>query len=73
MPAALQEMAELRLRFPYMNLSELAEAGEEGLSRSAVNHRLRRLVEAAERAGARGGHGRIQGAHRSGLKSSAAS
>jgi len=47
---ALREVAELRLRFPYMNLSELAEAGGEGLSRSAVNHRLRRLVQAAERA-----------------------
>ena len=39
-------MAELRLRYPYMNLAELAEAGGDGLSRSAVNHRLRRLVEA---------------------------
>ena len=32
-----------------MTLSELAEADETGLSRSAVNHRLRRLVQAAER------------------------
>ena len=48
---ALREMADLRLRYPYMNLSELAEAEGEGLSRSAVNHRLRRLVQAAERAG----------------------
>ncbi len=39
------------LRYPYLNLSELAEAGGEGLTRSAVNHRLRRLVEAAERNG----------------------
>jgi len=48
MPRALQEIADLRVRYPYMTLSELAEAGGAGLSRSAVNHRLRRLVQAAE-------------------------
>ena len=53
---ALREAADLRLRYPYLNLSELAEAGGEGLTRSAVNHRLRRLVEAAERKGARGAY-----------------
>lgn len=57
---ALREVAELRLRFPYMNLSELAEAGGEGLSRSAVNHRLRRLVQAAERAEAQGASDRMR-------------
>lgn len=55
LPLALREMADLRLRYPYMNLAELAEAGGDGLSRSAVNHRLRRLVEVAE-----SGHVRIQ-------------
>ena len=50
---ALREMADLRVRYPYLNLSELAEAGGEGLTRSAVNHRLRRLVEAAEGKGRR--------------------
>ena len=54
-PPALREMADLRLQYPYLNLSELAEAGGEGLTRSAVNHRLRRLVEAAERTGAQRG------------------
>lgn len=53
LPCALREAADLRLRYPYLNLSELAEVGGEGLTRSAVNHRLRRLVEAAERKGAR--------------------
>ena len=48
LPAALREMADLRLNFPYMNLAELGEVAG-GLSRSAVNHRLRRLLEAAER------------------------
>jgi cell division protein WhiA len=51
LPVALRDMAELRQEYPYLNLSELAEAGGEGLTRSAVNHRLRRLVEAAERSG----------------------
>lgn len=51
LPAALREMADLRRRYPYMNLAELAEVAEGELSRSAVNHRLRRLVEAAERLG----------------------
>jgi len=60
LPWALREVAELRRRLPYASLVELAEAGEEGLSRSAVNHRLRRLVEAAERPGGRVGRGRIQ-------------
>ena len=49
LPAALRDVADLRLRYPYLNLAELAEAGGEGLTRSAVNHRLRRLVQAAER------------------------
>lgn len=55
LPPALREMAELRLCHPYMNLSELAETAGEGISRSAVNHRLRRLVEAAERLGGKRG------------------
>ncbi len=56
LPVALRDVADLRLRYPYLNLSELAEAGGEGLTRSAVNHRLRRLVEAAERMGAKGAY-----------------
>jgi DNA-binding protein WhiA len=55
LPVALRDMAELRVEYPYMNLAELAEAGGDGLTRSAVNHRLRRLVEAAEREGGKGG------------------
>jgi DNA-binding protein WhiA len=56
LPPALRDAADLRLRYPYLNLSELAEAGGEGLTRSAVNHRLRRLVAVAERKGAKGGY-----------------
>ncbi|MBC7294698.1 MAG: DNA-binding protein WhiA, partial [Thermoleophilia bacterium] len=47
LPPALQEIAALRKLYPYLNLAELAEASGMGLSRSAVNHRLRRLVQAA--------------------------
>jgi DNA-binding protein WhiA len=64
LPHALREMAELRSENPYLNLAELAEAGGEGLSRSAVNHRLRRLLEAAEQAGGRRAHDRIQSRQR---------
>lgn len=53
LPPALREMAVLRREFPFLNLGELAEAAGEGLTRSAVNHRLRRLVELAEGGGAR--------------------
>ncbi len=60
LPRALREMADLRVQYPYLNLSELAETAGEGLSRSAVNHRLRRLVEAAEQPGAKRARGRIQ-------------
>lgn len=51
LPPALQEAAELRRSYPYLGLAELAEEGEEGLTRMAVNHRLRRLVQAALAAG----------------------
>jgi DNA-binding protein WhiA len=59
LPGALRDAADLRQRYPYLNLTELAEAGGEGLTRSAINHRLRRLVQAAERTGARGGYASI--------------
>jgi DNA-binding protein WhiA len=60
MPPALREMAELRMDHPYLNLTELAQEAGQGLTRSAVNHRLRRLVEAAERKAPRGADGRIR-------------
>jgi DNA-binding protein WhiA len=68
LPPALREVADLRVTFPYMNLVELAEAGGEGLSRSAVNHRLRRLVEVAEKIGAKSSHDRIQQKRRAGSR-----
>ena len=46
LPPSLQEMARWRKENPELNLSELAS--QMNLSKSAVNHRLRRLVEIAE-------------------------
>ncbi len=46
--AALRQVAELRLEYPYLPLSELSQLAQPPLSKSAVNHRLRRLVELAD-------------------------
>jgi hypothetical protein len=43
----VRRVAELRLEYPYLSLSELAAKAEPPLSRSAVNHRLRRLMTLA--------------------------
>ena len=43
LPRALHEMLELRLEYPDASLSELARLG--GLTKSAANHRLRRLLD----------------------------
>jgi DNA-binding protein WhiA len=47
LPAQLREVAELRVEYPYLSLTELAELADPPLSRSALNHRLRRLVALA--------------------------
>lgn len=47
LPAALREMARSRRLHPDLSLGELADRME--LGRSAVNHRLRRLVELGEK------------------------
>jgi DNA-binding protein WhiA len=47
LPDSLREVAELRLRYPYLSLQELAGRAHPPLSKSAVNHRLRRLLELA--------------------------
>lgn len=51
LPVALREMAALRLEHPYLNLGELAAESPDALTKSAANHRLRRLEQAAEDAG----------------------
>jgi cell division protein WhiA len=45
LPPALREMLELRLEHPDASLAELARLG--GISKSAANHRLRRLLGSA--------------------------
>lgn len=71
LPLALQEMAAIRRGHPSLSLSELAEEVPERLGRSALNHRLRRLVQAAEAAGWRPGgvraYGRIDGPTETGV------
>ncbi len=39
----LQEVAKLRLKYPEKNLRELCEVSEKPLTKSGINHRLRRL------------------------------
>ena len=50
LPEALREMLELRLEHPDASLAELARLG--GLTKSAANHRLRRLAARASDRGA---------------------
>ena len=48
LPASLRSAAELRLAYPYLSLQELAARARPQLSKSALNHRLRRLIERAD-------------------------
>ena len=48
LPARLREAAQLRVDNPELTLSELAGMCDPPVSKSALNHRLRRLVEHAE-------------------------
>ena len=48
LPPALRETARARMENPDMSLSELGEIMNPPISKSAVNHRLRRLMEIAE-------------------------
>ncbi len=43
LPDSIREAARLRLEHPYLSLRELAEEARPALSKSALNHRLRRL------------------------------
>lgn len=47
LPPALREMARLRVENPDMSLKELGELADPPVGKSAVNHRLRRLMEIA--------------------------
>jgi len=48
LPAPLQELAYLRLDHPEVSLRELGELSTPPLSKSAVNHRMRKLLNLAE-------------------------
>ncbi len=50
LPPGLQEIAWLRLKYPYLSLRELGEKTTPPISKSAVNHRLRRLRALSARA-----------------------
>ena len=49
LPEELQEIAKLRLNHPDLSLRELGELLNEPISRSGVNHRLKRLSEIARK------------------------
>lgn len=57
LPQRLQETARLRVDNPELTLSELAQLCLPPVSKSALNHRLRRLVEAAGQVGQAPGTG----------------
>ncbi|GAV31029.1 MAG: DNA-binding protein WhiA [Anaerosomatales bacterium] len=60
LPPALREMAELRLENPDATLKELGELADPPLTKSAVYHRIRRLMELAEGLGPAGGRRRAR-------------
>jgi DNA-binding protein WhiA len=50
LPERLKEVAETRLKYPEMNLAELGQVLPSGkVSKSAINHRLRKLDEMAQK------------------------
>ncbi len=49
LPESLRTMAELRMEYPDISLQELGEKARPPIGKSGVNHRLRRISEAAER------------------------
>ena len=48
LPDKLKEAVDLRVAHPELTLAQLAELCEPPVSKSAFNHRLRKLVELAE-------------------------
>ncbi len=48
LPKPLQETAGLRLAFPDMSLSDLADIHEPKITKSGLNHRLKKIVEFSE-------------------------
>ena len=54
LPRELQELARLRVENPELSLRELGEALQEPITRSGVNHRLKRLNGIAQELRKRG-------------------
>ena len=52
LPAALRETAELRLENPDASLAELAKAANGKISKSGLNHRLKKFTANCKRTGA---------------------
>ncbi len=48
MPDKLRETAGLRLEYPELTLSELAEEFDPPVTKSCLNHRLRKILALAE-------------------------
>lgn len=48
LPEELKTVAQLRLENPELSLSELCEISGLGLSRSGMNHRLKKIMEIAD-------------------------
>lgn len=48
LPKKLQETAELRMQYPELTLSELAEVFDPPVTKSCLSHRLRKLIDAAK-------------------------
>lgn len=59
LPPGLRAVAEARLAFPYASLKELGERLDPPLSKSAVGHRMRRLMELARSLAPEAGAGGI--------------
>lgn len=54
LPESLQEMARVRLEWPDTSLGDLGQYLDPPVGKSGVNHRLRKLVEIAEKSGFEG-------------------
>jgi hypothetical protein len=48
LPAPLREIAELRVRYPFLSLRELAQRCEPPATKAAAHRRLQRLVRLAQ-------------------------
>ena len=49
LPEKLQQTARLRLRYPELSLAQLADKCDPPVSKSCMNHRMRKLTEEAKK------------------------